>query len=348
MLNIHGSLISNVPNYPAGPDRDLTTVTILLSTLSRVLTDALAREGVAVHTNKHLVSIEQPSDGSLGVMATFMDGTSAYGDIVVGADGVHSTVRTALFPDRVPHEAGFVGYAGVVDDNPFFDWTPSELQTCADTTTGRSLQVLRVSKDQLFWVMYEPKHHQTDLGNWKPRFDANLSQEKQRLMELAKRWELQSVVPWMIRYAKEIATFTPHFIEPLPQWSKYNCVLLGAAKHAMPSFLGHACALALEDVDVLAELLARLPNDPRRAFQMYQDLRYPRVKMIWDIVREETRKMSGATQMEVKVGDFALRWSAAFSSMKRGNLTPKEILLYDGRGAVLELLSRNGSSQRRN
>ncbi|MGF1522157.1 MAG: FAD binding domain-containing protein [Leptolyngbyaceae cyanobacterium] len=65
------------------------------------------------HTGKRLTEIHQTPDS---VTAHFADGTSATGDLLVGADGPSSTVRQLLLPDYTYHYAGYVAYRGLVDE----------------------------------------------------------------------------------------------------------------------------------------------------------------------------------------------------------------------------------------
>jgi len=64
--------------------------------LHRILRDRAQRAGVRIHDAKKLIRVDEHPDG---VTARFTDGTSASADVLIGADGVHSTVRRLINPD---------------------------------------------------------------------------------------------------------------------------------------------------------------------------------------------------------------------------------------------------------
>lgn len=77
----------------------------------RALKDALPEE--RYHFTRTLTRYDAYADG---VIANFSDGTRAEGDLLVGADGIRSTVRAQLLPDVEPRYAGYVAWRGVVDE----------------------------------------------------------------------------------------------------------------------------------------------------------------------------------------------------------------------------------------
>src|SRR5579859_110963 len=81
------------------------------SRLYRALLDALP--GEAYRLGKRLARVAQDSDG---VTAFFADGSSERGDVLVGADGIRSTVRAQFLPDVVPLYAGYVAWRAVLDE----------------------------------------------------------------------------------------------------------------------------------------------------------------------------------------------------------------------------------------
>ncbi|HEY7657966.1 MAG TPA: FAD binding domain-containing protein [Burkholderiales bacterium] len=65
------------------------------------------------------MALERIEQDAGGVTAIFADGTRSRGDLLVGADGVYSTVRGLLLPEAQPRYAGYVAWRGLVDEATF-------------------------------------------------------------------------------------------------------------------------------------------------------------------------------------------------------------------------------------
>lgn len=91
-------------------ERSVRAVTSAWSRIWRPLRQALP--DAFYHVNKALLRIERSTDR---VAAIFADGGCDDADLLVAADGLHSTVRTQLLPDAAPRYAGIVAWRGVVE-----------------------------------------------------------------------------------------------------------------------------------------------------------------------------------------------------------------------------------------
>jgi 2-polyprenyl-6-methoxyphenol hydroxylase-like FAD-dependent oxidoreductase len=93
----------------------------------RLLKDALPAENYRF--GMALERVEQDADG---ITAIFADGSRDRGDLLVGADGVRSTVRGLLLPEAQPRYAGYVAWRGIVDEATFV--SPAEREMFARYT----------------------------------------------------------------------------------------------------------------------------------------------------------------------------------------------------------------------
>jgi len=90
------------------PVRSITTA---WDRIYRALKTALPAE--SYHSGMQLERFEQDTHK---VTAIFADGLRAEGDLLIGADGIHSTVRRQLIPEATPRYAGYVGWRGVAEE----------------------------------------------------------------------------------------------------------------------------------------------------------------------------------------------------------------------------------------
>ena len=78
----------------------------------RPLREVFPRENF--HAGMTLAAIEPARDG---VTAIFADGTRVAGDLLIGADGIHSTVREIILPEVKPRYAGYVAWRGILEES---------------------------------------------------------------------------------------------------------------------------------------------------------------------------------------------------------------------------------------
>ncbi|MEU2613558.1 NAD(P)/FAD-dependent oxidoreductase [Micromonospora sp. NPDC007271] len=238
--------------------------------LHRALHDRARAEGVVIEHGKRLVDVRETAGG---ITARFADGSTATADVLIGADGIRSTVRTLIDSDAAgPRFTGLLGFEAVARH---------EVEAEPGTMTfayGRNAYYL-------YWP--EP--------GGGTRWGANLPQE--RPMSLT---EARAVPPadWMrtlraaygdddpggelLRTSREDELLTVgslHIMPPVRHWHRGRMVLVGDAAHAPSNSSGQGASLAIESAVQLARCLRDLPDLPS-AFAAYEQLRRGRVEGI--------------------------------------------------------------------
>ena len=125
------------------------------------------------YQKRNLVRVEE---GDTEVTAHFEDGSKESGDILIGADGIYSTVRSQLLPDSKPEYAGYIAWRGLVDEMDLSESTrvalfdhfsfglPSGEQFLGYPVAGSS-EATGHGRRRYNFVWYRPASR-TDLGNW--------------------------------------------------------------------------------------------------------------------------------------------------------------------------------------
>jgi salicylate hydroxylase len=265
-----------------------------------------------IHLGHRLMGL---ADRGNAVEAWFENGAHSTADILVGADGIHSTVRAALFGQKDPQFAGCVAYRGLVPVERIAD-LKIETENQSWVGPGAHLVHYPVSRGRLLNFVGWTEHDVWNREDWTDR--ATLA----RALAAFEGWHPQ------IRHI--IAATDTCFIwalfdrDPLPRWSVGRATLLGDACHPMYPFMGQGAAMAIEDGASLAGCL-RAVGDPAEALQQYQQLRLPRVILLQAMSRTNKVRFhmrDGLAQRArdaewARAGDRspeALRWLYAFDA----------------------------------
>jgi salicylate hydroxylase len=237
------------------------------------LLSGLGRDGF--YLNSRVERFEQGDDS---VTVTLSDGSTVTGDVLIGADGIHSTVRGQMFGKELPRYTGNVAWRGLI---------PAERVAHLDLgqVTGvwmgpnRSIVQYYVAAGRTFNWIGISRSEQPARESWLAE-----GRIEDALAEYA-GWNdtIRSVIaatPKVLRQAL-------YDREPLPDWQDRRVVLLGDAAHPMMPFLAQGGAQSIEDAYVLAGCLAASPGEPVAALARYVQLRQPRTAWMQDLSRRE-------------------------------------------------------------
>lgn len=280
----------------------LDETTPMWTLMRGALQGALAREaeraGGRLLTGKRLVSCANVPGG---VSARFEDGSEAFGEVLLGADGIHSRVRREILrPGPEPSYTGLLNVGGVAE-NVDVPSTPGSMRMLwgrraflgyTREPSGRALWFANLGAPQ------EPPN--AELGR------RSTEQWRAQLLEL-----FASDPPWartLIERTPLIGGWPIHDMPRLPTWHRGRLVLLGDAAHAVSPSAGQGASLALEDALVLAKCLRDL-GDPERAIAHYEALRRPRAERVVTAGRRRGEYKAPGSRAALALRDFFMPWA---------------------------------------
>jgi 2-polyprenyl-6-methoxyphenol hydroxylase-like FAD-dependent oxidoreductase len=260
-----GALVADVPlgDHDVPPTRFRC---LLRGELNQALQREARRRGIGIRHSARLVGCEE---GPAGVTVTFADGSSATGDLLIGADGLNSTVRTLVHP-----AAPGSRYAG---QRVFYGYTDD-----AAPETGPERITMVRSHRAAFGYAVSPAGE----VHWFARVSGDPVPVAEIAHRAPKEWR-DELVPLlrgddtpaadivaatgdrlMVTNACDLPLGTP--------WRSARTVLVGDAAHAASPATGQGASMALEDAVVLAKAL-RDTGTTQAALALYEQLRRPRV-----------------------------------------------------------------------
>jgi len=287
-------------------------LTVHRADLLSIIASGFPRE--RVHLGHRLVGLADKGDS---VEACFDDGVRVMADLLVGADGIHSTVRTVLLGEEAPRFAGCVAYRGLVPAERIADLgLPIGSQSWLGP--GGHFVHYFVSRGRLLDFVGGTEHDTWNREDWTER--ATVA----RALAAFDGWHPQ--VRRIIAAADTCFVWALFDREPLPRWSVDRTTLLGDACHPMYPFMAQGAAQAIEDGATLAAcLVAGGDDNPAEALRRYERLRRPRVTRLQDMSRANKIRFhlpDGPAQMArdaewETAGDRspeALRWLYGFDA----------------------------------
>ncbi|WFB11041.1 FAD-dependent monooxygenase [Streptomyces sp. LX-29] len=256
----------------AGADDDaLGPRTLKRATLCRVLRAEAARRGIRIEYGKRFVAAHTGPDGC--AVASFADGGRACGDLLIGADGVHSALRKTI--DAAAPRPRYTGQNTVCGYRRATDPAlPADLIDGYTMIYGKRafFGCTRAPDGELWWFANAPgaELKREELATATPR------QWRDRVAELFAGDD--TPVADLVRTTDgPIVGSNAYDLATTPTWSRDAMVIIGDAAHAAAPNAAQGASMAIEDGVQLARCLRDLP-DRGRALAAYEGLRRERVE----------------------------------------------------------------------
>jgi salicylate hydroxylase len=224
----------------------------------------------------------------------FADGREAAGELLIGADGIHSVVRDHVAgPDR-PIWSRQISWRGVapavigrevgleVRHHSF--WGPRTIFVCFYVSAGRLVN----------WVGNTQSEDDWHEESWSARGD------REEVLRLFAGWHPQ--VRELISQTEQVFKWALFDRPPLETWTRGQVTLLGDAAHPMLPYMAQGASQSIEDAFVLAHCLAADRDDPQRAIEAYAAHRRERTAAVQAASREASRvvRLTDAEEVQAR------------------------------------------------
>ncbi len=241
-----------------------------------------------VRTGHRCIGFEQDEDHAVVI---FANGVRATADVVIAADGIHSSLQQYVVAPSAPLYSGSVAYRGLVSAASV-SWPPGAMRNWLGA--GRHFLVYPVRGGELInYVGFVTTNEQTKESWSAPGDPAALTRE-------FAGWD--PMVEAIIAQVKTTFRWGLYDREPLATWTRGRLTLLGDAAHPMLPHVGQGANQAIEDGVALATVLSRADRAlAPRALLIYERLRREHTAGV-----QHKSRMNGA-RYEASSGDLGVR-----------------------------------------
>jgi 2-polyprenyl-6-methoxyphenol hydroxylase-like FAD-dependent oxidoreductase len=273
MKSPDGHTIMEIPTPPMGGPDLPGTMGALRGDLADILADEVTKAGVDVRLGTTITSFDdRGGSADPGVVVTLSDGSTETVDLLVGADGIRSKVRSMMGIEDQPKPVGMGIWRTVAK-------RPAEMD-CSELYFGGpkyKAGYTPISEDLCYAFLLEENLDRSYLG------------EGPRGAELKERGQGYGGIWGQVRDSlADDAIVNYQWIEAIcveSPWYRGRTIIIGDAAHACPPLIAQGAAMCAEDAVILAEMLTAGHGNGQGVDEVlpaFMERRFPRVKMVLD------------------------------------------------------------------
>ncbi len=239
--------------------------------------------------------------GATDTQLTFSDWNSASGDIIVGADGIHSKIREEILGPDTPRFTGNVAWRAVIQANQIPKGT---IPPSATLWTGHKRHAVTYYLRNGELINFVGIVEQNDWQNESWTEAASPEELRQEFIEFSE--PIQSITKTVSNCFK----WALHDRLPLSHWSQGSTTLLGDAAHPMLPFLAQGAAMAIEDAEALVMSLSQCNSNIPAALASYEAMRKPRTSRVQSASRKNMKLFHHGTKAS-ELANYGPIWLAS-------------------------------------
>lgn len=251
------SLLASADFGPLESEFGVKNVAIHRAALHEILVQHLG--DTPIHLHKRLKTLSEDAEG---VTLVFEDGSTVRTDVVIGADGIHSHVRKAIFPESALRDAEQVCWRGIVKTQLNRKYA-SELNEAWGK--GSRFGFVHISPDEIYWYALIDKDRFTSRDVDLAALFSEYHPDIQRI--------IRDTPPEAILF-NEIWD-----LQPIETWHKGRVCLTGDAAHATTPNMGQGAVQAVESALALSITLKQ-ESTVEAAFKRFQELRFEKANYV--------------------------------------------------------------------
>ncbi len=291
-----GEIVRSVENEQIVRRYGVATLQVHRADLHGLLMEAVrANDPEALWAGHEFVGLEQDDDG---VSVTFANGACDRADVLIGADGNASAVRSLLFPGEATKFNGQVAFRALIPDE-LVPQSARQLQMAMHPAPKRYLLHYPLRGGRIMNLIGCGQSDSWEEEGWSipatnDEFAKAYSDFAPDLVALIRHIPPGALFKWGLRDR-----------EPLKTWTVGRVTMLGDAAHPMTPFLGQGACMAIEDALLLARAFAA-SETAQEALLRYESARKTRATNVQLWSREEGLALQDPSRMRRSAADRGL------------------------------------------
>lgn len=272
------------------------------SDLHRTLLNEAKKCNVSIYLKSKVNSYVNTNAG----VSTVINGKTFQGDVLIGADGIRSSVRKHLNGVEIPNYTGYSAWRGLVRTSKL---PPNLIPRATNNWLGENKHIVcyYVKNGDFVNFVAVTKHEKWLEQDWK--LEGSLSQMRDCFKDSDNRVQI------LLDNCHKCYLWGIFDISPLDNWTDGHVTLIGDAAHPMMPFLAQGASVAMEDAWVLTHYLNKYNKNIELGLKKYQEARLLTANLIQKYSKENADLYHMRPSFKKSVRDLKFSLATKYPSL---------------------------------